>query len=529
MRHYTKRNSLLFTFTVLLSALLIIIINILSAHKNYGLEGNEVFSYISSTSMGGYKGICYLKDQTWYNAHYFEDALTATGKECFNYKMVVDNQAMDTHPPFYYILLNTIASFFSGQFSRWYGIGLNIFLMLFVWGGLFLLLQFFIDEKYLSIIFSTLFCCSRFSVNMVLFIRMYVLLMALCIFQTWFHLKLYKQMSENEYFTISKYIKQYLLLVLITILGAYSHYYFIIYQCLISALFVCALCFQKRYHNSLSYTCSMLCSAILYIILYPAALNHIFFKYRGRDAIHKFLKGSSLLSEFNSMLTQYNQQVFKGALFPLIIVLGSITIFLIITKQIKPRSLLRYIAYVMPSFIYFFGISKSSPFVTIRYISPVAAIIFTAIVVWVIKLIKYIIPEKRKILSYIFISLLFLLITVYFGQIPIKDSFFSEKRNIIQTMAKETNCCLYISGDSYNWKMWEDYIYYPEFDKLFFIDGTKTNPITDLEVNTLKQATIFIDTALDKEQIINYLKRYLSFKNYSLVYTTPYTYIILAE
>ena len=77
--------------------------------------------------------------------------------------------------------------------------------------------------------------------------------------------------------------------------------------------------------------------------------------------------------------------------------------------------------------------------------------------------------------------------------------------------------------------MWEDYIYYPEFDKLFFIDGTKTNPITDLEVNTLKQATIFIDTALDKEQIINYLKRYLSFKNYSLVYTTPYTYIILAE
>ena len=56
----------------------------MAALINYGMEGDEVFSYISSTSMGGYKGICYLEDQTWYDADYFRSALTADGEERFN-------------------------------------------------------------------------------------------------------------------------------------------------------------------------------------------------------------------------------------------------------------------------------------------------------------------------------------------------------------------------------------------------------------------------------------------------------------
>ena len=92
-----------FGILVCLSVIAVLAVNILAANKNYGLEGDEVFSYISATSMGGFHKICFLDDQTWYNADYFENALEATGRECFNVKMVVDNQSMDTHPPLYYI------------------------------------------------------------------------------------------------------------------------------------------------------------------------------------------------------------------------------------------------------------------------------------------------------------------------------------------------------------------------------------------------------------------------------------------
>lgn len=96
-------------------------------------------------------------------------------------------------------------------------------------------------------------------------------------------------------------------------------------------------------------------------------------------------------------------------------------------------------------------------------------------------------------------------------------------------LAEKTDYCVYITGDEYNWKMWEDYIYYPQFKGLFFIDGNKQAPITDKILLKQKAATIFIDTALNKDDMVKYLSKYLPFKSYDIMYTTPYTYIIWAH
>ena len=182
-----KMKPYIFGIFLIISITIIVAVSIMAGRNNYGMEGDEVFSYISATSMGGFKKVCFLEDQTWYDASYFSEALTATGRERFNIKMVADNQAMDTHPPLYYIFLNFVCSSIGdGKFSPWYGIGLNIVFGLAVFGGLYLLLQYFLQNKYLALVFSTIFCCSELAVNMVLFIRMYVLLTALVLFQTWF-------------------------------------------------------------------------------------------------------------------------------------------------------------------------------------------------------------------------------------------------------------------------------------------------------------------------------------------------------
>lgn len=125
-----KKVNYLFILEFLAAMLVISFISITVAVKESGLEGDEVFSYISSTSIGGFKGICYLGDQTWYDAEYFKNAVTCTGEERFNIKMVIENQVMDTHPPLYYLIMNLICSIFEGQYSRWFGIALNIFLIL---------------------------------------------------------------------------------------------------------------------------------------------------------------------------------------------------------------------------------------------------------------------------------------------------------------------------------------------------------------------------------------------------------------
>lgn len=503
---------------------------VIAAITNYGMEGDEVFSYISSTSQGGYRGICFLDDQTWYEGSYFQDALTATGAERFNYKMVVENQAMDTHPPFYYLLLNFVASLFPGQFSRWFGIGLNIFLMFFVWAGLYLLFQYFLNRKYLSAFFSTLFCCSYLSFSMVLFIRMYVLLMAICLFQAWYHLKLYDAVRTNSPFLIRSHWKSYVVLSLLTICGAWTHYYFIIFQGLISCLFCIILWYQKKRSDMLRYIGCMAVSAAFYILLYPACLNHLFFKYRGRDAVHKFLKGSSLFGEVFSMFKSYNESQYHGLLPLMLIILAFITLLLIIKKKVSVFTLIKGALLLTPMCIYFFGISKASPFITLRYITPVAPLLYAIVIIWAVRLVdKSGFSKKwRQILS-IILCIIFLPSCLYWWTPPLKLNAFSEKRDVIYNLSENSDICIYVTGDEYNWKMWEDYIYYPLFDKLFFIDGNSQAPIIDEDATSLENAVLFIDSVLDTDEILDYLSEYLPFTSYTPIYTAQYNNIYLAE
>lgn len=521
-----KKKNYLFALEIMAAAVLIIVINVIAGRLNYGLEGDEVFSYISSTSMGGFKGICYLDDHTWYDADYFRNAVIATGSERFNVKMVAENQAMDTHPPLYYLFLNLICSVFEGRYSRWFGIGLNIFFMLFVGWGLYLLLQYFVQSKLISLVSATIFCCSFLAVNMTLFIRMYVLTMALTLFQSWYHLVIYdKVVSANEY-PFRKYRKDYILLSMLTIAGGLTHYYFLIYQCLISAEFVLMLFIRKRYRDMFRYTAVMAASALIYICLYPASLQHLFFKYRGRDAVHKFLKESGLFDEALSMLSTFNRQLFKGTLLIIILLLFCLTVFLLIKKKLDLVQLGKLGFLVLPSVIYFYGISKASPFITIRYISPIAALLYAAIVVWAKMFIDIAGRTETRKIAGIFLCICLFFTSFYFFQRPVKDAYFAERRDVINELSKECQYCVYVGDDMAYWRMWEDYINYPSFRGLYFIDGQKKAPITDERLLGQENLVIYIDTNLDPEDILTYLDTYLPSYQYEQKYMTNYTYIV---
>lgn len=142
----TLTKNLPFWILVLTLNIVVVFMRILTEKQNSGMAGDEIFSYMSSTSLGGFKEICFVDDQTWYEGSYYYHALSAEGSERFNIPMVFENQAMDTHPPLFYVFLNIVCSFFPGQFSRWFGVGLNIFFLFFVEAGCFLLLLPFVGN-----------------------------------------------------------------------------------------------------------------------------------------------------------------------------------------------------------------------------------------------------------------------------------------------------------------------------------------------------------------------------------------------
>lgn len=518
-----NKNTLSFRLLAMLAGVLVIFMSITVGLKSYGLEGDELFCYISATSQGGWKGICFLDDQTWYDGDYFYQSTVATGSERFNIPMVFENQTMDTHPPLYYTFLNIVCSFFPGQFSKWFGIGLNIFFLLLVGVGLFLLLEYFIKQKYLSLFFSTVFCCSYLSISMTLFIRMYILLMVCFLFSSWYHLMLYRWTETDSNFTMKNNWGKYLILGILTIAGALTHYYFLVYQAMISALYVVLLGRRKNIRQLIDYLITMAVSGICYCLMYPAVFTHIFFKYEGRDAVHKFLKTTSLFGEGMEMLKEFNEDMFKGTLFPLLVLMVITTIILTFIKKFEWKKLCIYLLLLSPSVIYFWGISKASPFIVLRYVSPVAAFIYTFIILW-LKLLWDEISKKK--IGYPIICIIMFVITFFFPIESVKNSYFKERSELIDELAKTSDYCAYITGDEYNWKMWEDYVIYPKFKGLFFIDGRQKAAITDEKFLAQKELVVFVDKALDLNELSAYLGEVLPELTYEVKYTTPYVYIL---
>lgn len=293
---------------------------------------------------------------------------------------------------------------------------------------------------------------------------------------------------------------------------------------MISALFILILWKKHHTRQCIDYIITMAFSAVLYCCLYPAMLNHIFFKYRGRDAVHKFLKTSTLFNDALGMFNVFNKELFKGTLPFLLGFLAVATILLAIRKKFRWEVFRIYLLLIAPSVFYFWGISKASPYTDTRYISPVAALIYIFLILWMELLWKGIGWNKNT--GYAVCCIAMSLLIFFFPVRPIINLTYAERAQVIKELAGECEYCAYITGDEYNWKMWDDFLLYPEFNALFLINGVEKTPITDEKFLSQEKLVVFIDNALDQNDIIAYLKESFPEMTYELKYEEPYVNIL---
>lgn len=90
--------------------------------------------YIDELWSYGLANSCYapfLQDQDdymdhWHGSGFYMNYLTVDSGDAFSYVSVYDNQVHDVHPPLYYMLLHTVCSLFKGNFSKWFGLSINL-------------------------------------------------------------------------------------------------------------------------------------------------------------------------------------------------------------------------------------------------------------------------------------------------------------------------------------------------------------------------------------------------------------------
>ncbi|MGN1298449.1 MAG: hypothetical protein ACI4UE_00470 [Candidatus Scatovivens sp.] len=329
-----------------------------------------------------------------------EDAknyLTVSRDEIFSYWPVYYNQSRDVHPPLFYFLVHFVSSIFLNTFSKYIIFIINLIFFI----GICLLIRKILklyDKEYLSIPAIILYGGSIGAISTVIFQRMYTMLAFFCIYYLYINLKIIK-----NNFKIDKKLKWQL--VITTLLGFLTQYYFCIYAVFIFSCMFIKMIKEKNKENCFDYFLQHIKAAIIGIILYPASIYHIFFSYRGVGNSNNVNFISKILYYIKEVLNAYSLNCIFGYI--LAITSFLLVVILLVIKRKKIKEKFTILLLTVPVMLFILVISKISPNVsykyTIRYVTAILPVVAISIIFVFDNLLK---SKKISIILSVLISLI---------------------------------------------------------------------------------------------------------------------------
>ena len=264
-------------YKLLLTLIIIIQSTLLIFHmyKKADLYVDEIYTFtLANSNNGMYFPPSIFKTSPvpditnkWIDGKIFNNYLSATQDNKFNYSKVYDNQLDDTHPPLYYYLIHTICSLFSNTFSKWYGLGLNLVLFIIAQ-----LLLYKVSKKILNSNKYALFTCviygfSCASIDNFTYISTNTLLTLLYLLSFNYFIR-----NLDKRITIPKFIE----LFTIILIGGLTHYLFILYITLLTLTFI-VLSIDNNSKKAYSVLCTTLFAFLWIYLLFPDIKNQILY------------------------------------------------------------------------------------------------------------------------------------------------------------------------------------------------------------------------------------------------------------
>ncbi|MBQ7776662.1 MAG: hypothetical protein IJ379_12155 [Lachnospiraceae bacterium] len=312
------------------------------------------------------------KTTTWVSGQDYQNYVTVSPENTFNYASVYYNQRGDVHPPFFYMLLHTICSIFQGSFSKWYGLVLNMVFLLLTLGMLYKMCREFCGGEKLALAVVASYVFSYGFVTTAMYIRMYAMLTFFVVWSCYLHLEL----LEADFCMTGKRVRR---LVLVTLLGFYTHYYYVLYAIGVAAV-CCVIAFVRKHYKSLfRYIFTMAGSAIIGLCIWPFAVKHVFSGYRGRGSLQSLTQVEYYFLKIKLMISQIFNPSLGGKLMWLVVLLVLAGIVLLYTKgkKVKPG---RVCVIYIPIVFYSIMVSQIVPFYTDRYVMCVYPFVILAFV-----------------------------------------------------------------------------------------------------------------------------------------------------
>ena len=494
-----KENKKWICLVIMIMVLQVLVASYFCIQKQ-GFHYDEYYSYYSSNVTYG----LVPTDREWKDVAEIISEFQVQKGEGFRYGLVKTMQSFDVHPPLYYMILHTICSLFPGMFSKWFGLGLNLFLFILCY---FLLARIayvvFRGNRPLVVCTCLLYGCQAGVLSGITFIRMYVLLTMWCLLVTLWHERAWKERLRmtpiNSFF-----------LILLVMAGFLTHYYFAVFM-LFTAAFTCLYQWivEKNLKGSICYGIAVCTGMGMAVVWYPSCLSHIFRGYRGMEATDAFFDLGNTLVRLDFFTDLMNQSVFGGSfwiLFLLLIMLllgiwGSIT-----EKKEKIKLFLKehtglfHIAVVTAG--YFLVVAKTALLnaeEANRYELPVYGFImllflagFSVLSQWISQRIREGTVEKKvwKISWLFFIGSIFCSQLLALKEGKVQFLYPEDRENIQWAREHEKAAILYLYNPDNTWMIWDEAEELMQYEQIYFVSLADISPVTD-EV-LLKEEEIYV-------------------------------------
>lgn len=233
--------------------------------ENNGVRIDEMYSYIFANSYDG-DNISQIDSywEQWIDGNALMETITVQKGERFSYDKVYYNNSVDCHPPLFYALLHTICSLFPNKYTIWFGIILNMILMIIADVLIYLLTRELTNNKVISVLPVVLWGISFACMNTVLFIRMYMLLTTCSLAFLYIAVRC-KKYGLN--------LKRCFSLFLVSLLGVFTHYFFILFAFFVTLLYCVSRFAGKKFKEGIFFGATVSFSVALLLILYPYVIT----------------------------------------------------------------------------------------------------------------------------------------------------------------------------------------------------------------------------------------------------------------
>lgn len=235
-----------------------------------------------------YKADVY-EEPVWITSEQFSDYITVKTGDAFNYLSVYFNVKDDNHPPLHFMALHTVSSLFQGRISPWMGCVINmaavVWVMILLYricGLLAPALGMGKDGRRMGLMTALFYGLSTGALATVLLIRMYGMVTLWCVLYFYLILKKWQDASFDR-----KNGK----LILVTMLGFWTQYFFLFYCLLLAA--VVSVCLGKagRRRELFCFVRSMATAAVVGVLVFPFAISDVFSSGRGVEALGNLSRG----------------------------------------------------------------------------------------------------------------------------------------------------------------------------------------------------------------------------------------------